>query len=401
MFDTDLFEDEWGIDVPMFDAEDIHYSQENQDPAYADDRGSEDFEETDSEEADEEDETRIDISSAQSLRVVELMHEAITEGLPTTKRDIYYKDVHLFGAQATVDKLVDDIAATIGVDRADLHVRASSKGLFCGAGLTIYMRQGDAIHGSANESTLIPPAEDIRRFDVNDSLCWILVVEKEAVFQTLCHTGFSEHLSLPGRGLIITGKGYPDVATRQLVCALSENLPESFAISYSGSVDGDPYGIDILSVYKRGSSKMMHQQDVLTAPRIKWIGIMASELNGLGIDKDALLPITKHDEKKALSMLRKAKLPRKWRQVAESYQRCNIATMTKELQHMLFNRRKAEIEILFAGKEVAGAESYSVTRGFSMFSDLDEDATASMQPENVLTKYLIVKITSAVNRCRP
>lgn len=55
-------------------------------------------------------------------------------------RDIFYKDVQLFERQATVNKvinlqifceigeshrtlqLVDDIAATIGTDRADLHV---------------------------------------------------------------------------------------------------------------------------------------------------------------------------------------------------------------------------------------------------------------------------------------
>lgn len=66
---------------------------------------------------------------------------------------------------------------------------------------------------------------------------------QQAVFQTLCHLRLTDHPLLPGRGLIITvrvyaacisslrtdfvsqGKGYPDLATRQLVKTLSDNLP--------------------------------------------------------------------------------------------------------------------------------------------------------------------------------
>lgn len=63
---------------------------------------------------------------------------------------------------------------------------------------------------------------------------------------------------------------------------------------------------------------MAHERDTLAASRVKWIGVMASELSEsvlprftaasrcscmglrarLCIDKDALLPITKHDQKK-------------------------------------------------------------------------------------------------------
>ena len=93
-------------------------------------------------------------------------------------------------------------------------------------------------------------------------------------------------------------------------------------------VDGDAYGIDIRSVYKHGSTRMQHANAHLAADRVQWLGLWASELasyvlpslpggaplpicrphltncswrpiDRLGIDKDALLPITKHDEKKA------------------------------------------------------------------------------------------------------
>lgn len=43
-------------------------------------------------------------------------------------------------------------------------------------------------------------------------------------------------------------------------------------------VDGDPYGLDILSVYKYGSLSMQHESGKLATKRIKWLGIWASEL---------------------------------------------------------------------------------------------------------------------------
>lgn len=43
-------------------------------------------------------------------------------------------------------------------------------------------------------------------------------------------------------------------------------------------VDGDAYGIDILSVYKYGSARMNHENEHLAAARVEWIGIWATEL---------------------------------------------------------------------------------------------------------------------------
>lgn len=87
-----------------------------------------------------------------------------------------------------------------------------------------------------------------------------------------------------------------------------------------GMVDGDPFGLDILSVYKYGSRGMQHENEKLATKRIKWLGVWASELDGcvflfvsllgdlnstfrLGISKDQLLPITRHDEKKVIIMI--------------------------------------------------------------------------------------------------
>lgn len=128
-------------------------------------------------------------------------------------------------------------------------------------------------------------------------------------------------------------------------------------------VDGDPSGLAILSTYSNGSSAMQHENNKLASGgRIKWIGIRLSELSRFGIGKDSLLPITNHDEKKAMSMLlRNTPYPDPWR---------------KELAHMLHSRRKAEIEVLMnAFPEKFGHSGQS------------------------LSSYLVDKISLALDEC--
>lgn len=198
---------------------------------------------------------------------------------------------------------------------------------------------------------------------------------------------------------MITGKGYPDMATRHLVKTLSDNLPSSVPIM--ALVDGDAFGIDILSVYKYGSRALQHENFKLAAERIKWLGLWSSELAPLGIDRDALIPISKHDEKKAFEMLRRpTNIPKKWR---------------KELMHMLHSRRKAEIEILYTGN--ADASPASATFPGVSSNDPSETPTAAsgcsfpeLAPDHLprssgpsinlhppLLQYLITKITSFVS----
>ncbi|KAE9411586.1 DNA topoisomerase IV, alpha subunit [Gymnopus androsaceus JB14] len=322
---------------------------------------------------------------AQLFSVVSIMHEAIIQGIPVTKRDIYYRDVPLFKNQKTVDNIVDDLAASMNLERSDLNVRATSKGTFCGSVLTIHLSSGDIIRGNDSEASLIPVGEDVETFNVDDDLAWVLVVEKDAVFQTLCHLNATNHSSLPGKGLIITGKGYPDLATRHLVKTLSDFLPRTIPIVVL--VDGDPYGLDILSVYKFGSTRLRHENEKLAAGRVKWMGLLSSELAGLGIDKDALIPISQHDEKKALSMLQRPPeiMPAKWR---------------KELTHMLHNRRKAEIEILSSTRSSL-QPSQSLSDSERSYSDSNRHSTSrSPSPSgnyqsphhSPLLEYLLLKL---------
>lgn len=108
-------------------------------------------------------------------------------------------------------------------------------------------------------------------------------------------------------------------------------------------MDADPYGLDILSVYKYGSHGLRHENETLMARRVEWLGIKISELPEFKIDLNMLIPLTTHDERKARKMLFRPSenMPAEWRNA---------------LMRILKIRRKAEIEI-FSSARTIGPES--------------------------------------------
>ncbi|CAE6427164.1 unnamed protein product [Rhizoctonia solani] len=273
---------------------------------------------------------------AGALKVAELSHLALKDDVPTTKRDIFYSDVELFGKQSVSDALVDDLAATLGLTRGDLGIRAALKGLFCGSALTLTTSKGEIIRGMDFEETLIPVGEDIVNVNIDKDLAWALIVEKEAIFQTLCTLGFASVHESIGRGIMITGKGYPDLATRQLVSVFSNELPERIPILCL--VDADPHGMEILSVYKFGSKILAHED--VAAERVQWIGVKRADIERLGIPSFEMLKITPTDVRKAENMICSETLPVEW---------------AEELEEMLETGTKAEIEVISGRGEGARA----------------------------------------------
>ncbi|KAG8783582.1 endodeoxyribonuclease [Ceratobasidium sp. 428] len=271
---------------------------------------------------------------AQANKVAEMAHQALRDNVPITKRDIFYGDIPLFGKQSVVDILVDDLAATWGLRRADLNIRAALKGVFFGSCLTLYLSHGEIVRGLDHEGTLVPVGEDIVKVEIDERCCWALVVEKEAVFQTLVQLGFASKHSDIGPGIVITGKGYPDLATRQLVAVLSMQLPEQQVVPLLALVDGDPHGLEILATYLLGSKSMAHENDQLVAPRLEWIGVTIEDIEELDIDSSKMIELSSGDRRKARTyMLDNPDLPEEF---------------ATQLEKMLDTGLKAEIEVVSA-----------------------------------------------------
>ncbi|KAJ9227149.1 hypothetical protein DTO027B5_843 [Paecilomyces variotii] len=240
-----------------------------------------------------------------SIRVLGVIADALRNNITTSKRDIYYSDPIYFGSQRVVDTLVDDIAYTIGVDRAALHVTAAAKGLMAGD-FSLTLKLGNILDiGAASEIDTKPLSYFLKGRKRNHYNC------------------------------------YPDINTRAFIRLLSEtksfmqDTPRLYAL-----VDSDPDGMAIMSTYKYGSMTQAHENARLNVSGICWLGLRTSDVVA-GADPqgdEALMPLSVRDRQKAVAILRNNPV------FSEDGPEPQWRT---ELQQMLMLNLKAETEVLY------------------------------------------------------
>ncbi|KAJ5495207.1 hypothetical protein N7539_000323 [Penicillium diatomitis] len=272
------------------------------------------------------------------IRILSIIDEAICTEQLISKRDIYYIDPAYFKSQATVNAVVDDLAFTIGVDRTFLNIEAASKGLVAGR-FQLERESRVIVDASSGEDTMIPRVQGSDTIDI-EGVRWVFIIEKEAVFHRLARSNYPKR-AISGDGILITGKGYPDVSTREFAHQLFiasrryDRPPHFYAL-----MDSDPHGMAIMSTYKYGSMAHLHENARLSLPGLEWLGvrltdaILASESPGAG----RVLSLTANDRRKILAMLRKNPV---W--ASDGPER----EWVTELHRMLLLNVKAEIEILY------------------------------------------------------
>ncbi|RKF78001.1 Meiotic recombination protein SPO11 [Golovinomyces cichoracearum] len=282
------------------------------------------------------------------LRILELSHEALVTGIVITKRflsqfpnnrvlvetqsprsnevnrDVYYKEPELFKHQSVVDRYLNDIAFTFGVERDALNVVAAAKGLVAGS-FTVTQYGCASIDCSQGlEGVLVPSCEKIKNIITYD-VCWILVIEKEATFRTLVSSLYWKN-SLAGKGILITAKGYPDIQTRRFLHCLHTRYTKTPIYAL---MDFDPDGIGIMATYKHGSMNSVCQKNI-NIPTIEWLGIKSHDFLRKKITLQGLQNLSGRDRRLASAMIERAK-DLEWK---------------SELQIMLMLNLKAEIQIL-------------------------------------------------------
>ncbi|GAB7346992.1 hypothetical protein MBLNU459_g3144t1 [Dothideomycetes sp. NU459] len=251
-------------------------------------------------------------------------------------RDLYYRDPALFGKQSVVDRYVDYISSAFGIPRSLMNVTAASKGLIAGR-VVLSRRTGLTVQlANSSQGILVPSMDDVLSVDLSATQ-WIIVVEKEATFQAVLTS--DKWKTMQWQGIIVTGKGYPDIATRAMVRFLTRPSPQNgFADPpIYGLMDYDPDGMAILSTYKRGSIKFSHDSEGLTVPEMRWLGLRSRHIadDDLTHRIQGLMPLTRRDRCKARKMLEP-----NWCVDGES------AEWRHELQVMLVLNLKAELQIL-------------------------------------------------------
>ena len=229
------------------------------------------------------------------VMVLEVMLGLIASSSRTTKRDIFYQHFVDFSSQRELDIMVGVIVAMVQVPRLLLGVVATSKGLVVGD--LSYINNEDvlvdcnlAVGGDS------VPQDVMEMRNIGTSAKFVLVVEKDAVFQRMLEEGvMSGHLpSL----IMVTGKGVPDLATRQLVYMLATKLMLPVMIM----TDCDPYGVDICMMYKYGSLAMAWAAEPLAVPTAVWLGLLPSDITRLSIMPSSMKPHSAQDCKKMVDL---------------------------------------------------------------------------------------------------
>ena len=155
-------------------------------------------------------------------------------GATMTKRGIYYSDVELFGKQQAADRAIEQtVTIFANLDgsfgdfaRHNLGIVAAKRGMVYGQ--VIYKSPNGSKHNCAQGTgwSIEPSAQGGKLF-LHHDVDRVLVVEKETVFNKLAQ--MAEDEAAPAwlkQSVIVTGKGYPDVATRTFLRALLD--PHSY-----------------------------------------------------------------------------------------------------------------------------------------------------------------------------
>ncbi|XP_012461672.1 meiotic recombination protein SPO11-1 isoform X5 [Gossypium raimondii] len=217
------------------------------------------------------------------LRVLLIVQQLLQENKHASKRDIYYMHPLIFSDQSVVDRAINDICILLQCSRHNLNVVSVGNGLVMGwlrffeAG-----RKFDCINSPNTAHTIPVLVEDVK--DLVSAALYILVVEKESVFQRLENDKFCSK----NRCIVITGRGYPDVPTRRFLRLLVDKL----CLPVYCLVDCDPYGFDILATYRFGSMQMAYDAKFLRVPQIQWLGAFPSDSENYDLPKQCLLPLT-------------------------------------------------------------------------------------------------------------
>ncbi|KAK4741223.1 hypothetical protein SAY87_024811 [Trapa incisa] len=252
-------------------------------------------------------------------KVMELCFQILVEGKQVTQRELFYKllctSPDYFSSQLQVNKTIQDVVALLQCSRYSLGIIASSRGL----------EPGKEEIDCSTSSSGYAISGDLSLLDnlvMRTNARYIIVVEKHAIFQRLVEDRVFNQIP----SIIITARGYPDIATRFLLHRMSRNFPE---LPILALVDWNPAGLAILCTFKFGSIGM-GLEAYRYACNVKWLGLRGDDL--------ALIP------QESLTQLKPKDL-----QIAKSLMSSEILqeNYREELQVMTQSGRRAEIEALY------------------------------------------------------
>ncbi|MEM1629923.1 MAG: DNA topoisomerase IV subunit A [Saccharolobus sp.] len=285
----------------------------------------------------------------QTVLMASIIYDALINNEYPTIRDLYYRGKHsivlksisnnkpvsvenTWDEQKESDSVIVDIEVFTSLLREEMLILSKEKGKVVG---NLRIRSGNDIidlSKTGHGAYAIEPTPDLIEFlDVDAE--FVLVVEKDAVFQQLHRAGFWKQY----KSILITSAGQPDRATRRFVRRLSEELKLPVYIL----TDADPYGWYIYSVFRIGSISLSYESERLATPDAKFLGVSMADIFGNSRKKPYLNDI---ERKNYIIKAKEADIKRA--EEIKNYDWFKTKQWQEEIDTFLQKKAKLEIEAM-------------------------------------------------------
>ncbi|XP_011029358.1 PREDICTED: meiotic recombination protein SPO11-2 isoform X2 [Populus euphratica] len=263
-------------------------------------------------------------------KVMEMCFKILSQEKRVTQRELFYKllcvSPDCFSSPLQVNRTIQGL---LRCSRYSLGIMASSRGIVAGRLLlqepdkevvdcSECGSSGYAISGDLDLLDRLVMKTDARFQAVSDTRGLV----QHAIFQRLAEDRVFNHIP----SILITAKGYPDIATRFLLHRMSRTFPE---LPIMALVDWNPAGLAILCTFKFGSIGM-GLEAYRYACNVKWLGLRGDDLQL--IPEESLVSLKPRDLQIAKSLMSSETLQEKHRE---------------ELTLMVQSGKRAEIEALY------------------------------------------------------
>jgi DNA topoisomerase-6 subunit A len=283
----------------------------------------------------------------QTVLMASIIYEALINDEYPTIRDLYYRGKHTlllkeptgkvheentWDEQDESDDVIVDIEVYTKLLREEMLILSKEKGKVVG---DMRIRSGNDVidlskmgHGAY----AIEPTPDFIEFLDYDAE-YVLVIEKDAVFQQLHRIGFWKQYKV----ILVTSGGQPDRATRRFVRRLNEELKLPVYIL----TDADPYGWYIYSVFRIGSIQLSHESERLATPEARFLGVSMSDVFG---DKNKKPYLSEQERKNFIIKAKDVDIKRALE--LKNYEWFKTKAWEKEISMFLEKKSKLEIEAM-------------------------------------------------------
>ena len=273
---------------------------------------------------------RTDCESGMSLRELYYVMNSRNQRDHSTQKRV---------TEHQIARTIQHISQALGAPRIALGIVAASKGQVAGR-CHIETASGARFDCTACGNDGWAITGDLFELDatkIYSDAAYVIVVEKDAVFNRLCAERIFEKLPC----VIVTAKGFPDLATRKFLyllrCALEDDDRGNEA-QFFGLVDWNPSGCWILSTYSVGNASSSMDVSEFVVP-LTWIGLRSQDLHL--IPECAFQALSRRDE---------AMISNALNDTATTHP---LRVFASELEIMQSRGQKAEIEALYANDDVS------------------------------------------------